>query len=169
MPIPILALILFPVPTSSSYASRLFPFLIPIRVRIFDGGRGSLRPRSPNFSLHYSTLPSNTPPLTPSTPSLQPSEFLYLIRAESRTKAILEHVPLTGTDDSWTAQCLVNTAGGVVLPNQVFSNSFSPEPLHADEHYYVEEQFRRVWNSIEGIFPSELGSVSSIVFSIKFQ
>ncbi|GBP00487.1 Solute carrier family 12 member 9 [Eumeta japonica] len=42
-------------------------------------------------------------------------------------------------NDSRMAQCLVNTAGGVVLPNQVFSNSFSPEPLHADEHYHVEE------------------------------
>ncbi|GBP82655.1 hypothetical protein EVAR_60102_1 [Eumeta japonica] len=50
-----------------------------------------------------------------------------------------KHVPLTETDDSRTAQCLVNTAGGVVLLNQVFSNSFSPEPLHADEHYHVEE------------------------------
>ncbi|GBP43226.1 Acetylcholine receptor subunit alpha-like 2 [Eumeta japonica] len=28
---------------------------------------------------------------------------------------------------------------GVVLHNQVFPNSFSPEPLHADEHYHVEE------------------------------
>ncbi|GBP14047.1 hypothetical protein EVAR_102730_1 [Eumeta japonica] len=49
------------------------------------------------------------------------------------------HVPLTGTDDSRTAQCLVNTARGVVLSNQAFSNSFSPEPLHADEHYHAEE------------------------------
>ncbi|GBP85526.1 hypothetical protein EVAR_53750_1 [Eumeta japonica] len=45
-----------------------------------------------------------------------------------------EHVPLTGTDVSRMAQCLVNTAGAVVFPNQVFLNSFSPEPLHADEH-----------------------------------
>ncbi|GBP30129.1 Protein KIAA0556 homolog [Eumeta japonica] len=51
----------------------------------------------------------------------------------------VKHVPLTGTDDSRTAQRLVNTAGGVVLPNQVSSNSFSPEPLRADEHYHVEE------------------------------
>ncbi|GBP13897.1 hypothetical protein EVAR_10466_1 [Eumeta japonica] len=43
------------------------------------------------------------------------------------------------TDDSRTAQCLVDTAAGVVLPNQVCSNSFSPEPLHADELYHVEE------------------------------
>ncbi|GBP51254.1 hypothetical protein EVAR_48347_1 [Eumeta japonica] len=50
-----------------------------------------------------------------------------------------EYVPLTGTDDSRTAQCLVNAVARVVLPNQVFSNSFSSEPLHADEHYHVEE------------------------------
>ncbi|GBP34913.1 hypothetical protein EVAR_26503_1 [Eumeta japonica] len=44
-----------------------------------------------------------------------------------------------GTDDNRTAQCLLNTAGGVVLTNQVFSSSFSPEPLHTDEHYHAEE------------------------------
>ncbi|GBP91794.1 Sorting nexin-21 [Eumeta japonica] len=33
---------------------------------------------------------------------------------------LTEHVPLTGADDSRTAQWLVNTAGGVVLPHQVF-------------------------------------------------
>ncbi|GBP55924.1 Putative postmeiotic segregation increased 2-like protein 3 [Eumeta japonica] len=53
--------------------------------------------------------------------------------------APLEHVLLTGSDDSRTMQYLVNTAGEVVLLSQVFSNSFSPEPLHADEHYHVEE------------------------------
>ncbi|GBP77870.1 hypothetical protein EVAR_54035_1 [Eumeta japonica] len=52
---------------------------------------------------------------------------------------VTEHLPLTGTNDNVTAQCLMNTAGGVVLPNQVFSNSFTPEPLHANEHYLVEE------------------------------
>ncbi|GBP29495.1 hypothetical protein EVAR_93292_1 [Eumeta japonica] len=50
-----------------------------------------------------------------------------------------KHVPLTRTDDSGTAQWPVNTAGGAVLPNQVSSNTFSPEPPHADEHYHVEE------------------------------
>ncbi|GBP42777.1 hypothetical protein EVAR_23416_1 [Eumeta japonica] len=50
-----------------------------------------------------------------------------------------EHVPLTGTDDSRTEQYLVNTAGEVVLSNQAISNSFSPEPLHVDEHYHLEE------------------------------
>ncbi|GBP48233.1 hypothetical protein EVAR_96822_1 [Eumeta japonica] len=52
---------------------------------------------------------------------------------------VIEHVPLTGTDDSRTAQCLINTAGGIIIPNQMFSNSFSPEPLHTDERYHVEE------------------------------
>ncbi|GBP21062.1 hypothetical protein EVAR_11093_1 [Eumeta japonica] len=42
------------------------------------------------------------------------------------------------SDDSWMAQCLENAAGGVVLPNQVFSNSLPPEPPHEDEHH-VEE------------------------------
>ncbi|GBP71851.1 hypothetical protein EVAR_58907_1 [Eumeta japonica] len=52
---------------------------------------------------------------------------------------VLERMPLSVIDDSETAQCLVNTAGGVVFPDQVFPNSFSPEPLRADEHYHVEE------------------------------
>ncbi|GBP31919.1 hypothetical protein EVAR_18458_1 [Eumeta japonica] len=60
-------------------------------------------------------------------------------RDRDQNRARDEHVPLTGADDSRMAQCLVNTAGEVVLPNQVFSNSFSPEPLHADEHYHIEE------------------------------
>ncbi|GBP27677.1 hypothetical protein EVAR_12722_1 [Eumeta japonica] len=97
------------------------------------------------------------------------SDVSVIALGQTTVQDIKEHVPLTETDDSPTAQCLMNTAGAVVLPNQVFSNSFSPEPLHAYEHYHVEESFDRVWNRIEGVFPSELDSISSIVFDIEFQ
>ncbi|GBP89120.1 hypothetical protein EVAR_62601_1 [Eumeta japonica] len=85
---------------------------------------GSVRILSLKYSLSFEVIDESTQFLVSS---------YHVNRCSDRACAI------GGTDDSQKAQCLVNMASGVVLPNQVFSNSFSPEPLHADEHYHVEE------------------------------
>ena len=43
------------------------------------------------------------------------------------------------TGSNQKEQCLVNTAGGVKLPNWVFPNRFWPALQHVDEHYHTEE------------------------------
>ncbi|GBP88670.1 Sodium-dependent noradrenaline transporter [Eumeta japonica] len=60
------------------------------------------------------------PPSARPTPAGSDQGYSLLLAARAHeAQGHAEHVPLTGTDDSRTAQCLVNTADGVVLPNQI--------------------------------------------------